>query len=102
MAGSFNNSINPVWAELVEALSFFCDQKKSSRSTGSGSTVKVVPDKSQRFAEAIDVERLFEARPIRRRLVREPGILPLGVTPRCLLAGGNRLIQRGTAEQIFR
>src|SRR4029079_12377504 len=126
MSGSFNNSINPVWAKLVEALSFFCDQKKSSPSTSSGrtdvrgtsvrtssgrtdargtfvrpSSGRTVPVyKGQRLAEPVDVQSLLEARPIYRRLVREPCILPLGVTPRCLLAGGTRLIQRGTAVKV--
>src|SRR4029079_462345 len=100
MSASFNNSMNPVWAELVEALSFFCDQKKSSPSTSSGRTVPVY--KGQRFLKTIDVERRLEARPIRRRLVREPGILPLGVTPRCLLTCRDRFVECCPAEQIFR
>ncbi len=37
-----------------------------------------------------------------RRLVREPGVLPLGVTARRLLARGDRLFERDFAAQIGR
>src|SRR5436190_22975520 len=83
-------SIISVRPEPVEGLPFYSRQanKKNGPSTGSGRTdfESNIYQNCQRAVERLTFERIFEAGPLGRRLVGEPGILPLGILPRRPLA----------------
>jgi hypothetical protein len=56
----------------------------------------------QHLLDSVDIKRFAKPRPLGRGLVGKPGVLPFCVTPRCLLASSNRVIERFFTKEILR